>query len=113
MELLELIQNYITAHNKVTTDRKEEDEYLDGIIDILQATYPDRKVKYIDGYISIAYFTVISYEDIKPLLDFGLTNFTIDTHLQVERHYLRIPQYYNNLQIYLDVDKLKDLIGEP
>lgn len=112
MELLELVQNYITAHNKVTTDRQEEEEYLEGIVAILQATYPNKDVKIVDGYIQIKNFTVVTYNDIKPLIDFGLTNFRVDTHIQVERHYLKIPAYYNNLQIYIDIDQLKDLIGE-
>lgn len=112
LDIREIIRNYINAHERVTDDRREEDTYLTQIKEIIQALYKDAKVKIQDGYITIGYFTIIEYKDIKPLLDLGLTNFHIDTHMQVETHYIKIPTYYNNLKIYIDIDQLKEVLGE-
>lgn len=112
MSIRELIQQYLTAHEKVTDNRKDEEQYLNEIKEIIQSLYKNKTVKITDGYINIGWFTIITYDDLKPLLELGLTNFHIDTHIQIETHYLKIPTYYNNLQIYIDIDGLKELIGE-
>ena len=104
-----LIQNYITAHKNVNITQKEEEQYLNQIIDLIQSIYPEADVNLSDGYITISYFTIIGYEDISPLLELGITNFHIDTHIGVKSGIIHVPEYYHKLVICIDIDSFQDI----
>lgn len=112
MELRELIQAFIETHNLVTSNKTNEDKILSQIIDIIKATFPNKHVDLVNNYITIGQYTRVSQDEIKLLQDLGIKNFFIDTHLEIVTHYLKIPTYYNNLTIYIDIDDLDKVLED-
>ena len=112
MDLKELIREFIQAHQQVTSNRTTENQLLKQIVDVVKEAYPYKHVDVTDSYITIGKFTKVTQDDINTLLNLGIKNYYIDTHVEIVTHYLRVPSYYNNLTIYIDIDELESILED-